>query len=188
MNTNTLTLSIFTLGFILCLQAADNSRTQSDFLTLKDRLAGEAETPDEREEVYLKNDGERAILQQLRRRFQPYFPKDHPIYTIPRHVTGRLIEYEKMENIHGEDIDKPRTAIIKLDTLPLEWDFKLTKDSFSLGEVIWGTLTVRNPNETPLILSIPYVGGEYINSIELWKAVLGKHNDPDHYHAYFPSI
>ena len=51
MNTNTLTLSIFTLGFILCLQAAtNNSRTQSDFLTLKDRLAGEAETPDEREE------------------------------------------------------------------------------------------------------------------------------------------
>ena len=110
----------------------------------------------------------------------PFFSdKDHPIYKIPKHITGRLILKTQIEAIKEE--------LRRLDTLALEWDFKLAKPSFALGEVIWGTLTVHNPNETSLILSIPYVGGEYISSIELWKAVLGKQDDPKHYHANFRS-
>ena len=116
---NKLILSIF-LGFILCLQASNDDSKRSDFLTLRKYLPL---TPDEREKGYVKNKEERAILQRLRGRFQSYFSKDHPIYRISPRITGRLTIYNKANKI-GMD----------LDTLPLEWDFKLAKRSFSLGE------------------------------------------------------
>ena len=101
------------------------------------------------------------------------FPKDHPIYKVPRYITGqprglgttRLWVMPPDPPHYGKEI---QAEIARLDTLALEWDFKLAKPSFALGELIWGTLTVHNPHEIPFILSIPYLGGEYINTIELW--------------------
>ena len=147
-------------------------------------------SPDEREKRYLKNEEERAILQQLRRRFQPYFPREHPIYRISPLITGIFFKENKKiaEKLGGSGI---YAEFRRLDTLPLEWDFKLAKPSFYRGELIWGTLTIHNPNETPLILSIPYVGGEYINSIELWfqgerKLDPNTYTTYRYYHGFFP--